>query len=70
MGGARPRRGRRLRWILIGLLGLVAVVWLLGRGGGPDVRPGSVLVLKLRGSYVEAQDSPLIARLQKAGIAL
>ncbi|MBW2382843.1 MAG: signal peptide peptidase SppA [Deltaproteobacteria bacterium] len=53
---------RRIRLVVILILAVV-VGFLLLRGGGPEIEPGSTLVLTLEGQYVEAQRPPLFARL-------
>jgi len=50
------------RWLWIPLLGVLALL-LFWQGGGPTVTEGSWLVVELSGDYVEAQTSPLAARL-------
>jgi protease-4 len=53
---------RRVRWLLVlGVVTLLAVVLLRGRG--PEIAPGSVLVVDLEGDYIEAPEEPLVARL-------
>lgn len=54
---------RTVRWLVIGILVLVALGWLLRWVQGPEVAPGAALVVPLRGAYVEAPDAPLAARL-------
>jgi protease-4 len=50
------------RWLWILLLGVLALL-LFWQRGGPIVADGSWLVVELSGEYVEAQASPLTARL-------
>jgi protease-4 len=45
--------------VAVGLL----LLWLLMPSGGPSIRAGSILVVPLSGSYVEAIDPPLLTRL-------
>ncbi len=45
--------------VVVGLL----LLWLLMPSGGPSIRAGSILVVPLSGSYVEAIDPPLLTRL-------
>jgi protease-4 len=45
------------------VLVLLLLALLLARGGGPQVEPGSTLVLELAGDYIEAPAPPLISRL-------
>lgn len=54
--------GRRWRILLLLLvLGAGLAWWFSGRG--PEVAPGSVLVLELSGEYVDAPTPPLLARI-------
>ncbi len=53
---------RRIRLVVILILAVVVGLLLL-RDGGPEIEPGSTLVLTLEGQYVEAQRPPLFARL-------
>jgi protease-4 len=48
--------------IVAAVVGLV-LLWLLVRSEGPSIEDGSILVLPIEGSYVEAQDPSLLARL-------
>ena len=50
------------RWLWIALLGVLALL-LLWQRGGPSVADGTWLVVEFSGEYVEAQESPLSARL-------
>lgn len=50
------------RWLWILLLGALALLLFWPRGG-PEVAEGSWLMVELSGEYVEAQASPLSARL-------
>ena len=51
------------RWIvLVALLALGIGLWL-GEGNQPKVAPGSVLVLRLRGSYAERTPNPLLGQI-------
>jgi len=50
------------RWLWIPLLGVLALL-LFWQRGGPSVADGSWLVVELSGDYVEAQASPLTAKL-------
>ncbi|MDH3687362.1 MAG: S49 family peptidase, partial [Myxococcales bacterium] len=50
------------RWLWIPLLGALAL-FLFWQRGGPSISDGSWLVVELSGEYVEAQTSPLSARL-------
>jgi protease-4 len=49
--------------LLLVLLGLAIGSFFLSRA--PDVEPGSALVIQLQGRYVEAAESPLLARLTR-----
>lgn len=56
-------KSRRIRiYLLLGLLVVIGLL-LVSRGGGPEVKPGSTLVLTLEGDYIEAPSPPLVARL-------
>jgi protease-4 len=48
--------------IVVAAIGLF-LLWLLGRGGGPEIEHGSTLVLPIEGPYVESQDPSLLARI-------
>jgi len=48
--------------IVVAAVGLV-LLWLLGRGGGPSIEEGSILVLPIQGRYVESHDPSLLARI-------
>jgi protease-4 len=48
--------------IVVAAIGLV-LLWLLGRGEGPVIEDGSILVLPIEGRYVESQDPSLLARI-------
>jgi len=54
---------RRFRRVLIVLLILLALFWWLSPGAGPSIAPGSILVVDVEGSYVEAAETPLLSRL-------
>ena len=58
------RLTRRLRSLALALL---ASLTLAGCGGGPDIEPGSTLVLTLEGGYAEGADAPLLARFLGGG---
>ena len=54
---------RRITRVILVMV-VLAVVWaLFFARRGPDVEPGSVLVLDIQGQYVEAPEPPLLARL-------
>lgn len=55
----------KIRIALLLIVGIVvASLWLRGSGGsGPDIEPGSTLVLDLQGGYVEAPRASIIERL-------
>ncbi|HXV35935.1 MAG TPA: signal peptide peptidase SppA [Myxococcota bacterium] len=61
---------RRFRLLIVVLLvGLVAFCLLRGQAG-PEIAPGSVLVLPIEGAYVEAHDPSVLARvLTDAGVS-
>ena len=48
--------------IVVAVIGLF-LLWLLGRGGGPEIEQGSTLVLPIEGPYVESQDPSLLAQI-------
>src|SRR5215468_6827789 len=50
------------RRVLIALIALFAIAWWLAPKG-PRIEKGSVLVIDLEGSYVEAAEPPLLSRL-------
>jgi protease-4 len=54
---------RKWRRLLVVALVAVLLLWWLSPATGPDVEPGSILVLNLEGAYVEAPEAPLLARL-------
>jgi len=54
---------RKTRLFIIAALIGFALLWLFGRGGGPSIEDGSILVLPIEGRYVEARDPSLLARL-------
>lgn len=54
---------RKLRGLMIGVAVGLLLLWLLMPSGGPSIRAGSILVVPLSGSYVEAIDPPLLTRL-------
>jgi protease-4 len=54
---------RKFRRILIVLLIVGLVLWALLPDRGPSVEPGSILVVELAGTYVEAAAPPLLTRL-------
>lgn len=57
--------------LLVVVGGLVLRLSGLGLFAGPQVTPGSALLLDLEGSYVEAPDAPLVSRLLgQAGVPL
>lgn len=60
------RKRRKYVWLIVFLLGLIFFV-SRGRSGGPDIRPGSHLLLDLHGSYVEAAPQDLFGRLIAEG---
>ena len=64
--GVKPapaRRARRLRIALILALGLAALWFFAGRGGGGlDIEDGSTLLLELSGRYQETTRAPVLAR--------
>jgi protease IV len=53
---------KRWRWIVAIAVLLLALAWWL-RDTGPVIEPGSVLVTRLQGEYVEATVHPLLGRL-------
>lgn len=54
---------RTLRWTLVAIVVLLAVGWLVRWIQQPGVAPGSALVLRLEGEYLEAPDAPLFAQV-------
>ena len=59
---------KRLRIVGIVVLLLVLGAWLLGRGAASvDVEPGSTLVFRVGGEYVEAAEPSLVSRLLGRG---
>jgi protease-4 len=54
---------RKLRRIFIVVVLLALALWFLVPEFEPSVEPGSVLVLEIGGTYVEASESPLLSRL-------
>src|SRR5262245_24968845 len=53
---------KTFRRVLLSLLVLVLIAWWL-KPSGPAIEQGSVLVVKIEGSYVETAEPPLLARL-------
>ncbi len=53
---------KHLRRGLLALAIVLALVWLLVPRG-PEIQPGSILVIDVEGEYVEAPQSPLVSRL-------
>ena len=49
------------------VLALLAASALASCGGGPDIAPGSTLVLTLEGAYADGQEAPLLARFFGGG---
>jgi protease-4 len=55
---------RRAIWItVIGMLVIFGALRWLGDSAGPEVAPGSTLVLEIAGSYIEAPEPSLMGRL-------
>ncbi len=54
---------RRLRRFLIVLAVIAVLFWMFVPQPGPAVAQGSVLVFDIGGTYIEAADPPLLARL-------
>ncbi len=54
---------RRSRVAIVVVLLLVFAVLMLRAGSGPDLQPGSALVMDVAGEYVEAPQRPAIANL-------
>jgi protease-4 len=54
---------RTLRWTLLAILVLLGIGWWVHRAQQPSVEPGSALVLRLEGEFVEATDTPLFAQI-------
>jgi protease-4 len=52
-----------VRRIVVAAAVVAALLWWWLRAGGPAVEPGSVLLVDLSGSFVEAAEPPLLARL-------
>ncbi|MCA9509359.1 MAG: signal peptide peptidase SppA [Myxococcales bacterium] len=61
----------RTRWLWISLASLVLLVGMLCARGGArlEVEPGSTLVVRVRGDYVEAAEPTLLARVLGGGPA-
>jgi len=58
-----PKKSRKTRMILLGLLGVAMIAFCFRDQGGPIILPGSTLVLELEGSYLEAPQAPVLLRL-------
>ena len=56
------KRGTKIRIALLLVVGAFAVSLFLTESSGPDIEPGSVLVIELEGGYVEAPQAPILAR--------
>ncbi len=56
------RKRRKYVWLIVLLLGLIFAV-TRGRSGGPEIKPGSHLLVDLQGDYVEAAPQDLFGRL-------
>lgn len=56
------KRPSKLRIFLVVLLAVLLAMLFFQERGGPEISPGSTLVLELEGTYVEAQRSSLVAR--------
>ncbi|HEY8493779.1 MAG TPA: signal peptide peptidase SppA [Myxococcota bacterium] len=54
---------RTLRWTLLVILALLAIGWLVQRFQQPGIEPGSALLVRLEGEYVEAPEAPRFAEL-------
>lgn len=54
------KRFRRL--LIVALIGLV-LFWWLSPADGPEIEPGSILVMNVGGRYVEASEAPIVARM-------
>jgi len=54
---------RRFRRIVFALAALGLLAWWLLPSAGPDVEPGSVLLLPLEGEFVEAAEPSLVSRV-------
>lgn len=54
---------KRLRRVIIFLAVVALLVWWLLPAGGPHVQPGSVLALRLSGSYVESSAPSFFSRV-------
>jgi protease-4 len=54
---------RKRRVVIVAAVVGLVLLWLLIRSEGPTIEDGSILVLPIEGSYVEAQDPSLLARL-------
>ena len=54
---------RKFRVVIIAAAIGFFLLWLLGRGAGPSIEDGSILVLPIAGRYVESQDPSLLARI-------
>jgi protease-4 len=58
------KKRRKIRIAILVILAIVlTTVILRGQGGGPEIAPGSTLVLDVEGRYVEAPRSSIVARL-------
>ncbi len=62
-GGRAVKRSRKIRIGLLIAFGVIIAVFFLRSERGPDIEPGSTLVLELEGGYVEAPRAPLLTRL-------
>ncbi|MFQ5416588.1 MAG: signal peptide peptidase SppA [Myxococcota bacterium] len=58
------KRFRRL--LIAALIGLVLYWWFVP-SGGPQVQPGSILMMNVEGRYVEASEAPILARMLGEG---
>jgi len=54
---------RKLRRIVVAAALAGALLWWWLRGSGPGIEPGSILLVDLSGSFVEAAEPPLLSRL-------
>lgn len=52
-----------VRIALFGLLAAVLYWFFTGGPSAPEIAPGTTLVMEIEGSYVEAPDAPLLARI-------